>query len=835
MAMKDRTKTSFHKISAVEDFRDLSDQILNLANQDIPRFEFLHEFLKMLKSFSGCNSVGLRIKEKDKYLLCEITDASKQTLQIQIDRCVQTKDGKFVPYSNDNSSLELACRNVFLRQYHPALKCFTKKGSFWTGEEDILRRFLPKSKRAQKHQNLNIRQFYESIALVLICTGQNSFGILQLKSKKKNFFDERVIELYEEFAKISGIALSNQFAQAALRERVKELNCLYGLSKLAAQPDISLDEIFKSTVNMIPPAWQYPEITCARIVFKGIEYTTDNFKRTRWKQKAKINVKGITAGTCEVYYTKKKPEIEEGPFLKEEKDLLNAIASMLGSIVEYREAEEARAKLAAIVESSEDAIIGNTLDGIITSWNDGAERVYGYKGKEILGRSINILTTPGQPDEISKILKRIKRGESINNYETKRIRKDGENIDVSLSISPIKSIGGIITGASTIARDITNQRQSEEALRESEHALQERVKELTCLYNLALLAEEPGKSFEEILQGIAKLIPPAWQYPKITHGRILLDDQVYHSPGFKVGSQSQTAGIYVRGEKRGNIEVFYTKKMPEIYEGPFLKEERNLIDALAKQVGLIVERREAEKEKMRLQEQLRHADRLATIGQLAAGIAHELNEPLGNILGFAQLALKCEGISGQAEQDISKIVSASLYSREIIKKLMLFARQTPPKKTRVDLNDIVKEGIEFLKIRAAKERVKIICRLSSKLPKITADSAQLNQVLVNLVVNAIQAMPQGGTLTIQTASKKNRLILHVKDTGVGMSKEIMKNIFLPFYTTKDVGQGTGLGLAVVHGIVRSHGGTINVESQEGKGSCFEIQLPVRSASKKEKE
>lgn len=833
--MKNHTKTSFHKTSSIERFRDLADQVLYLANRDIPRFEFLHELLKMLKNFSQCDSVGLRIQESDKYFLCEITDDSKQALHITINQCVQTKDDKFVPYLNDNSSLELACGNVFLRKYHPALKCFTKKGSFWTGEADTLLRFQPKSKKIQNRLNINVQQDYESVALVLICSGQISFGILQLKSKKQNYFDEHIVELYEEFAQILGIALSNQFAQAALRERVKELNCLYGLSKLAAQPNILLDEVFKSTVNLIPPAWQYPEVTCARIVFRGIEYSTDYFRKTRWKQKADIHINGIKAGACEVYYTEKKPEIDEGPFLKEEKDLLNAITSMLGSIVEYHEAEEAQVKLAAIVEFSDDAIIGKTLDGIITSWNKGAERIYGYKEEEILGRSIKILTSQVQLDEIDKILKKIRRGKSIINFETKRIRKDGEQIDVSLSISPVKNIENVVTGASTIARDITKQRQAEQALWESEQAHKERVKELTCLYSLALLAQEPSKSLDEILQGVAMLIPPAWQYPEITHGRILLDERAYCSSGFKTGTQSQTSRIYIREEERGSIEVFYGHEMPEIDEGPFLKEERHLINAIAKQVGLIVERREAEQAQMRLQEQLRHADRLATIGQLASGVAHELNEPLGNILGFAQLAIKSEGISDQAEQDIAKIVSASLYAREIIKKLMLFARQTPPRKTRVNLNDIVNEGIEFLKIRAAKEGIKITCHLSPKLPKITADSAQLNQVLVNLVVNAIQAMPKGGTLTIRTIFKKDRLLLRVEDDGLGMSEEMKKNIFLPFYTTKDVGQGTGLGLAVVHGIVKSHGGIIKVESQEGKGSCFEIQLPIKKSKAKKKE
>jgi signal transduction histidine kinase len=365
-------------------------------------------------------------------------------------------------------------------------------------------------------------------------------------------------------------------------------------------------------------------------------------------------------------------------------------------------------------------------------------------------------------------------------------------------------------------------------------ASHERVKELTCLYCIAQVAQRPGISQEEILQCIVGLLPQAWQYPEIAFGRIILDGVSYSTPGFQDSRQKLLADIFVGGKRRGAIEVVYTEKKPQLDEGSFLKEERNLLDAVARQVALIIERREAEKDKSMLQDQLRHADRLATIGQLAAGVAHELNEPLGNILGFAQLAKKCPGLPRQTEKDIEQIVSASLHAREIIKKLLLSARQMPPEETQVNLNQVVEDGLYLLEARCNKEEIEVVRSLSPDLPEITADAAQLNQVLVNLVVNSVQAMPEGGRLTVQTLVHEGHVLFIVEDTGTGMSEEVIKRVFIPFFTTKDIGQGTGLGLPVVHGIVTSHGGSIKVESQVGHGTRFEVRLPVaRSQDVKE--
>jgi two-component system, NtrC family, sensor kinase len=357
--------------------------------------------------------------------------------------------------------------------------------------------------------------------------------------------------------------------------------------------------------------------------------------------------------------------------------------------------------------------------------------------------------------------------------------------------------------------------------------LRERIKELSCLYGIARLAAQTNMGVDEILKGIVEVLPQAWLYPETACAQITFDGRPYFTVNYRQGRHRQQSPINIGGKRRGYVEVAYLDERPERDEGPFLTEERNLLDAVAEEVAVIIMRREAEQDKLRLEEQLRHADRLATIGQLAAGVAHELNEPLGNILGFAQLARKCSGLPLQAQADIDKILSTSLYAREIVRKLLIFARQIPPQKAKVNFNDLVTEGLNFFESRCANEGIEIACSLSADLPTIDADPSQMNQVFVNVIVNAIQAMPQGGKLAISTRKERTQVSLIVEDTGIGMDENILKKIFTPFFTTKDIGMGTGLGLPVAHGIIISHGGSIKIESTPGIGTRCEIKLPVK--------
>jgi signal transduction histidine kinase len=357
-------------------------------------------------------------------------------------------------------------------------------------------------------------------------------------------------------------------------------------------------------------------------------------------------------------------------------------------------------------------------------------------------------------------------------------------------------------------------------------ALGERVKELTCLYGIAQVAGRPGIAIDEFLQEAVSLLPPGWQYPDITEARITLDGRDYSTQGFRDGASRQHAEVRVGGVLRGTVVVTYTERRPRMDEGPFLKEERSLINEIARQVGFFVEHWEKEVEAVTLQEQLRHADRLATVGQLAAGVAHELNEPLGAVLGFAELIGKSADLPEQVARDVDKIFKAALHAREIIRKLMIFTRQMPSRRVLCDLNQLVRDGLDLLATRCAKEGIELSEDLEPALPPIVADTAQLQQVLVNLIVNAIQAMPGGGALSVRTRSGPGTASLFVNDTGTGMTPEVQKQLFLPFFTTKDVGHGTGLGLAVVHGIVVAHGGTVLVKSEVGRGSSFEVRLPT---------
>lgn len=366
---------------------------------------------------------------------------------------------------------------------------------------------------------------------------------------------------------------------------------------------------------------------------------------------------------------------------------------------------------------------------------------------------------------------------------------------------------------------------SENNIHSTEAALRERVKELACLYGISELAQQENLSLNDFLENIIKLIPHAWQYPEYTVARIILDKHQFSSLEFQETAFRQSEEIIINGKYRGTIEIFYIQSMPDADEGPFLKEERKLIQAIAHKLALVIERKEATEKMKLLQEQIRHADRLATIGELTAGIAHEINEPLGNILGFAQLATKDNNLSSGTKKDLEKIIKASLNAREIIKKLMYFSHQMPQRFENLDLNHIIGEAMYFLESRCSKQNITIYYALAKDLPLISADAIQLNQVIVNLVLNAIQAMPEGGRLTLSTFSSAEFVSLTVEDSGVGISEDIEQHIFEPFFTTKDIGEGTGLGLSVVHGIVTAHKGEIKVESTKGKGTKFEITFP----------
>lgn len=362
-----------------------------------------------------------------------------------------------------------------------------------------------------------------------------------------------------------------------------------------------------------------------------------------------------------------------------------------------------------------------------------------------------------------------------------------------------------------------------------ESRLQERVKELSCLYSVAAAFVEFRGSPRECLRRIVAMLPNACRYPERVEARLTLDGVIEATDGFDRTSRHITSVLEVAGRERGEVTLGYAEPAQDAGSPggePFLDEERSLLDTVARQVGVFIESVESEQQRVRMEMQLQHADRLATIGQLAAGVAHELNEPLGNVLGFAQLALRTPDLPEQTRTDLGRIVQAVLHGREIIRKLLVFARQAPASKSLIDINAVVEEALFLLEAGCENPRIRFVRRLSAGLPRVEADAVQVRQVISNLVINAIQSMEAGGTITVGTEIGEGEVVLTVEDTGAGMAPDVARRAFDPFFTTKEVGSGTGLGLAVVQGIVAGHGGTVELSSEPARGTTFRVRLPA---------
>jgi two-component system NtrC family sensor kinase len=351
--------------------------------------------------------------------------------------------------------------------------------------------------------------------------------------------------------------------------------------------------------------------------------------------------------------------------------------------------------------------------------------------------------------------------------------------------------------------------------------LKERVKELSCLYQLSKIAQQFPDHLDTMLAEMLKVMVSGWQHPECMQACILLDDEQYGAvqecPHF------QQTMLNIRGEIRGKVVVYY-KTDGEPKKGPlFLEEEQHLIDQIGLELSGIIERHEQRERERLLANKMQHSDRLTVLGELTAGIAHELNTPLGSMLGYAQLLIKSEE-NRQKKNDLQKIVNAALHARSIVKKLMFFSCEMPTQFKAYDLNILIKESVDLMKIQLREHQTQLQLVLMPDLPRVRLDAIQFSQVVFNLVLNALHAMPTGGKLSMLTTLRDDWVTLVVSDTGKGIAKAHLSKVFEPFYSTKPAGEGTGLGLAVVHGIIKGHGGAIRIDSEEKRGTTVTIQL-----------
>jgi GAF domain-containing protein len=331
-----------HHHHLAEDFRDLSHRVLDHSNLGIPRMDFLKEISSMLLDFSECDLVELRVRKEDTCIRCE---ARRRTVRLRIVPCDETHESKTGPCLGRVSGTEHFCRDVVSGPFDPSSSVFTTKGSFWTGDLEKLRDLPSSGGEIAPLQNLNLSGPYRSLALIPLGVGKENTGLLQLKSKNRYFFTQNEIESYEGVAQTLGIALAHQLAQAALRERIKELTCLYGIAKLVERPGISVEETLEAIVQLLPPAWQYPNTSSARIVLDGKSYSTPGFRNGCYRQTADIVVNGKLRGSVAIVYARKQPELDEGPFLREERSLIDTVARQVALIIEQGQAEEESTRL----------------------------------------------------------------------------------------------------------------------------------------------------------------------------------------------------------------------------------------------------------------------------------------------------------------------------------------------------------------------------------------------------------------------------------------------------------------------------------------------------------
>jgi signal transduction histidine kinase len=360
----------------------------------------------------------------------------------------------------------------------------------------------------------------------------------------------------------------------------------------------------------------------------------------------------------------------------------------------------------------------------------------------------------------------------------------------------------------------------------TEQKLKERIKELTCLYEVtSLIVNCDYDDMETALLGIVQCLERAWQFDTETY--VQLSTPEYHIKTREKGDAYVflESAITVFNKPKGVIKVGYPS--PQYKLKDFLEEEQQLLDNVCLKVGNLLERKEIKEKEEQIRRQVEQSDRLRILGEITAGIAHELNTPLANILGFTELLQERIGDDAQALKDLDKIMTNAIFSREVVKKLMFFACEMPETREVINVVEVVEEAITMLRTTLRQSQVACTFEHSKDTIELRIDKIQLTQVVFNLVMNAIYFSPPQSTISVLLSTKNDKVKLTISDEGPGIPKESIPHIFDPFFTTKPVGEGSGLGLSVVHGIVQSHQGTIEVAPNTPTGTIFTLQFPKK--------
>lgn len=358
----------------------------------------------------------------------------------------------------------------------------------------------------------------------------------------------------------------------------------------------------------------------------------------------------------------------------------------------------------------------------------------------------------------------------------------------------------------------------------TEEKLKERIKELTCLYDVSLSIIK-SESVNGTLDEVANILKKAWRFTPHAIVELQFQEVQIFTDFLPEDTVFQQNNLIVFKETLGFIKVHYPGS--NFSQDDFLEDEQKLLDMVCMEVGIFLEKNIASAQEAIFKRSVERVDRLSILGEITAGIAHELNTPLGNILGFAEL-INEQNTDKQISNDVSKIINAAIYSREIVKKLMFFSCEMPQNMKLVKIKPIVAEALSFLGPSFKKAGISYKLHFQDEELEAQIDTIQLTQVLFNILINSVYASPSHSTITVDICSDNHNFHIKIFDEGDGIPEEIKPKIFEPFFTTKPVGEGSGLGLSVVHGIIKSHKGDIIAKDNFPKGTVFHISLPLNS-------
>jgi len=511
-------------------------------------------------------------------------------------------------------------------------------------------------------------------------------------------------------------------------------------------------------------------------------------------------------------------------------------------VTERRLAAETTARLASIIQSTHDAVVGKNLDQVITSWNPGAERLYGYTAQEMIGQDIGMIVSAEDRDREARLHAKVAAGGPVERYQARRVRKDGTLVTVALTLSPIADDRGAIIGVSTVGRDVTEQQRAQGRFTALLEAAPDAMICTAQDGRIALVNAQAERLFgysrdELIGQPVEILVPDDDREIHPSHrARYMLAPR----------PRPMRADMQLAGRRHDG-----TTFPAEISLSAIDTDDGILVTAAVRDVTERLEI-QAERERLltqaerdRLERQMHQSQRLESLGQLAGGVAHDFNNLLGVISNYAafageQLASSQASLNlAEIRDDISQVEQAAERAAGLTHQLLAFARQEIIQPRALNLSDVV-NGVEQLLLRTLGEHVELITDLAGQLSPVLADPGQIEQILVNLAVNARDAMPQGGKLTIQTAmadvgepaasqlglAPAQYVTLQVSDTGTGIPAHILNRVCEPFFSTKPKGEGSGLGLATVYGIVTQAGGQLRIYSEAGLGTTFTAYLPA---------